>query len=264
MKDGIAMLNRQGNLRWLPVFLILILSGCMVLEKQPAPNADQAVSRRIAAGIEYLQMGKPVDARRHFARAVELEPRSPEAHNAMALLYKFEGDTKREEEHYRLAIRYNRDFAAARNNYGTLLFQQRRFPEALREFTRAADTPAYESRAIAFENKGRTLMALDRQEEAIEALNMSLRLDSRATSPLLELAAIHFQRNEMRLADHYYRRYADMISRQSARGLWLGIRMAAKQQDGDRLGSYELALDQMYAGTAEHREWQAWVQRGRR
>ena len=148
--------------RCLSVVLAVLLSGCMVMEKTPPPNADMAVSRRIAAGFEYLQMGQPSEARRHISRALEHEPRSSEAHNAMALLYNYEGDQKRAEEHYQRAIRYNKSYSVARNNYGAMLMTQRRYKEALGQFSLAADDPSYDNRAIAFENKGRALMALER------------------------------------------------------------------------------------------------------
>jgi type IV pilus assembly protein PilF len=243
--------------------LMALLAGCMVAEKPSAEDTQVSVSRRVAAGFEYLQMDKPSEARRHIARALELNPRSPEAHNAMALLYKYEGDDKRAEDHYRRAIRFDRNFSVARNNYGVLLMQQRRFNEALTQFSTAADDPSYDRRAIAFENKGRALVSLDRLDDALDAFNTSLRLDSRAPEPLLEVAWIHFRRDQVRVADNLYRRYVERVGSQPPRALWLGIQLAAKQNDADRLGSFELALQQLYPGSPEHREWRAWVARGR-
>ncbi|MFN3712741.1 MAG: type IV pilus biogenesis/stability protein PilW [Alcanivoracaceae bacterium] len=243
--------------------MIIMLAGCMVAEKPTAEDTQISVSRRVAAGFEYLQMDKPSEARRHISRALEHNPRSAEAHNAMALLYKYEGDNKRAEDHFRRALRFDRNYSLARNNYGALLMQQRRFNEALNQFSAAADDPSYDRRAIAFENKGRALATLDRFDEALDAFNTSLRLDSRAPEPLLEVAWIHFRRDQLRVADNLYRRYVERVGSQPPRGLWLGIQLAAKQNDADRLGSFELALQQLYPGSPEHREWRAWVARGR-
>lgn len=251
------------GLRALTLLVSVLLASCMVLEKAPPPNADMAVSRRVAAGFEYLQMGQPSEARRHISRALESEPRSPEAHNAMALLYNYEGDAERAEQHFRKAIRYDKNYSLARNNYGALLLSQRQYKDALEQFTIAANDPSYGSRAIAFENKGRALMALERYDEALDAFNTSLRLSSNLPEPLLEMAWIHFIRNDLQSAQRTYAAYETGIDRQSARGLWLGIQLAAKQQSLDKLASYELALSKFYPNSPEHRQWRSWVDGGR-
>lgn len=249
--------------RLVTLLLPVLLTSCMVLEKSTPPNADMAVSRRVAAGFEYLQMGQPSEARRHIARALESEPRSHEAHNAMALLYNYEGDSKRAEEHFRKAIRYDRSYSVARNNYGALLMSQRKYKDALEQFSIAGDDPSYDNRAIAFENKGRALMALERYDEALDAFNTTLRLNSNLAQPLLEMAWIYFIKEEFRSAQKAYEAYEAGIESQPARGLWLGIQLAAKQQSLDKLASYELALDKLYPNSPEHRQWRNWVQGGR-
>lgn len=258
----------QALSRWffgaLLLLLVGYLSGCMVLERQTPPNAEMAVSRRIAAGFEYLQMGQPSEARRHISKALEHDSRSAEAHNAMALLYRYEGDEERAETHFRKAIRYDRDFSLGRNNYGVMLLSQRRYKEALEQFSSAANDPSYDNRAVAFENQGRALTMLDRGGDALAAFNTVLRLDSDAVAPLLEMAWIYFRRDDFKMTARVYGAYAERAGAQPARGLWLGIRLAAKNQQEDKLSSLELALDKLYPGSAEHREWQNWVAQGRR
>lgn len=256
-------INRIAT-RSLAAVLVALLAGCMVLEKQAPPNADMAVSRRISAGFEYLQMGQPSEARRHISKALEHEPRSAEAHNAMALLYRYEGDEKRAEDHFRKSIRYDRNFSLARNNYGAMLLSLRRNQEALEQFSIAADDPSYDKRAIAFENKGRALVVLDRPDEALDAFNTSLRLDSTAVEPLLEMAWIYFRRNDINMANRVYSAYEQRAGAQPARGLWLGIQLAARGSKADKLASLELTLDKLFPGSPEHREWRNWVAQGRK
>ncbi|MEE4249189.1 MAG: type IV pilus biogenesis/stability protein PilW [Alcanivoracaceae bacterium] len=254
----------QATTRLITAVLAVLLASCMVLEKQAPPNADMAVSRRISAGFEYLQMGQPSEARRHISRALEHDSRSPEAHNAMALLYRYEGDQERAEEHFRKSIRYNRDFSLARNNYGVMLLSQRRYKEALEQFSIAADDPSYDNRAIAFENKGRALAVMDRPDEALDAFNTSLRLKSDGVEPLLEIAWIYFRRDDVKMANRVYAAYEQRAGAQPARGLWLGIQLAAIDNKEDKLASFELALDKLFPGSPEHREWRNWVAQGRK
>ena len=240
----------------------LALAGCMVVEKPPI-DIDKSVKRRVAAGMSYLQDAQPNEARRHFSRALELDSGSAEAHNAMALLYKYEGDAEREEYHLRRAIRADRDYAVARNNYGSYLYSQGEYRKALKQFDRAANNPTYENRSIAFANKGRSLAALERYDEAVEAFDLSLRLNTDNVEALFEIARIYYQQQEFKRADQVYQEYEDSGVSQSARALWFGIQLATRLGDKDRLASYELALAQMYPDSTEYQRWRAWVDGGR-
>ena len=70
---------------------------------------------------------------------------------------------------------------------------------------------------------------------------------------LLEVAEIRFdarRHGECRKILRY--RYRSVARQQSARGLWLGIRMARATGDRDAEGSYALALSNMYPDSAEY------------
>lgn len=246
-------------LRLLPITIaVLWLAGCMVASGGREVKVDEAVQHRVAAGMEYLQLGKPVEARQHLSRALALNDRSAAAHNAMALLYKYEGDRQREETHYRKALRADKDFAPARNNYGILLYQRGDYRGAAREFERVANDSTYGGRGPAFENLGRSYLALGQKAKAVAAFNRALRLVSDPRASLLELAALHLDDGNVRLADRYYQQYAAATNPQTASALWLGIRIAAASGDHDRRASYELALREMYPDSAEFRAWRDW------
>ena len=250
--------------RMFTTLLLVGLAGCMVMEEATPVDTNLAVSRRVAAGYEYLRIGRPIDARRHISRALEHDPRSAEAHNAMALLYQYEADFKRAEDHFRRALRYDGDYSLARNNYGALLMRQERYRDALEQFDRAASDPSYDNRAIAFENKGRALMSLQRYGEALDAFNTALRLDSSNPEPLLEMAWAHFLGGQPDPARRAYDAYANAVETQSARGLWLGIRLAAQTKDATTLAAREKALDTTYPDSIEFRLWRRWVAEGRK
>lgn len=245
------------------VVLMVLTAGCMVVEETRLKDTDVAVSRRVAVGFEYLRLGRPNDARRHISKALEHDPRSAEAHNAMALLYQYEGDLKRAEEHFRRSLRYDKQYSLARNNYGALLMRQERYRDALAQFDQAASDPSYDNRAIAFENKGRALVALNRTDEALEAFNISLRIDSRNPEPLIEMAWVHFGLGQFEAAERAYTAYRNSAEEPSARGLWLGIRLAARKNDREQIKKLEADLEKNYPTSAEFRQWRQWVNAGR-
>ncbi|MDX1805107.1 MAG: tetratricopeptide repeat protein, partial [Alcanivorax sp.] len=167
-------------------------------------KVKEAVTARVAAGLEYLRQGDPEEARRHFSRALELDDHSAMAHNAMALLYKYEQDPAREEYHYKKALDADRHYAPALNNYGTLRYSHGEYKEALKLFADAADDPNYEGRGSAWGNMGRCYLQLGQKDKARDAFIKELRINPHAVEPNLELADLYFQNDRNKLAWNYY------------------------------------------------------------
>lgn len=246
--------------------LVVFAPGCASgTGGTPARTAEQqekALSARIAAGIESIRMGDPERARRHLSKALEIAPKSGEAHNAMALLYAYERDDKREEEHYRKALRHNPKFSQARNNYAVLLFRQGRYPEAVRQLEKATEDTTYDQRSIAYLNLGRSYAKVGDLEKAAGALDRSLRLDSNQVEVFLELADVAFQRGRLAEAQQYMELFGAR-ARQTSRSLWLGIRLGQALGNAELVAGYEMQLDSLFKGTPEHAQWLAWREAGR-
>lgn len=250
--------------RALLVLLLAItggLQGCVTVPAEGSPtkkDIQEAVQDRVAAGLKYIQRGEPSSARRHISRALELDDDSAVAHNAMALLYRYERDPEQEEKHYRQALRADGGYAPAHNNYGILLYSDGRHEEAKDHFMAAANNSAYESRGLAWGNLGQVYQAMGQPDEARQAFIKSVRLNPNQDMAHLRLAELYFKEGNYRLANNYYQQYVKRAGRQSARGLWLGIRLAAHFGNSDKQSSYELALKQLYPGSREYEKWRAW------
>ena len=241
----------------------LLFTGCVTVESGGRTlKTDEAVTSRVAAGLQYLQQGSPSEARRHFSRALQLDDDSAVAHNAMALLYKYEQDPDMEEYHYKKAIKADRSYSPAQNNYGTLLFSRGDYEDALKRFKRAANDPSYEGRGSAWENMGRCYRELGHDEDAQKAFIKALRLNPRAVLPNLELADLYYQEDRPQLAWDYYQQYVQRNNRQSARSLLLGAKLAQTLGYKDKASSYALALENIYSRSPEYREWQDWKTTG--
>lgn len=236
---------------------LLLIVGCTT-QTGPEIRVDEAVSSRVAAGMQYLQQGEPSEARRHLSRALDLNDRSAMAHNAMALLYNYEDDPEREEHHYRRALRADRNYAPALNNYATLLYSRGEYRRALEMFTRAANDPSYEGRGSAWFNIGRCHLRLDDAEQAHHAFTRSIRLNPGASQPNLELAALDFAAGRTSRSWGYFQQYTQRGGVQTPRSLWLGIRIADALDLQDQQSSFELALANRFSHSPEHRQWQDW------
>jgi type IV pilus assembly protein PilF len=248
--------------RSLSILLPVVLMAACVTVPVNGPgtsvDVDRAVNNRIAAGMEYLKNGQPADARRHFSRALKLDDNSAVAHNAMGLLYGYEGDIEQQEDHLLKALKADKDYSPARNNLGALLYRQGRLKEAEKQLRRAAEDPNYDARGSAYYNLGHVRSAMEDKKGAKKAYQRAARLASGNPGPSLELARIYFEEKNFRLARDYYQQYARRIGTQSATGLWLGIRLAHRFGNRDEQASYELALKRLYPASDEFKAWQQW------
>ncbi len=241
---------------------VLLVSGCVrTNDGVREVRTDEAVANRVSAALEYLQMDRPNEARQHLVRALEMDNRNARAHNAMALLYRYEDDAEREEEHYRKALRADRDYAPARTNYGTMLLREGRYREAVRELRRAADNQAYDRRALAYEHLGRAHVQLEQPEEALAAFNRAVRLDRNAVRPYLELARLHHEKGNFRTAANYFGEYTNRVGgvdNQGPRALWIGIRIAEANGNRRERETMERVLEEEFPRSPEFRAWREW------
>lgn len=239
--------------RFWGVLLIAVLASCMRLDQAPLSDAKKAsaVQARLAAGFEALKNELPDRARRHFERAIDIDPKAPEAYNAMALLSKYELDPEKEEAYYKKALRHNSRYSPANNNYGVLLVAQGKYAKANKYFKRAIEDSRYSKRSEALRNLGKSYLLQGEFEQAELSLNRSLALNSRSADAVLLMAQVNYRKQQYKLAERYHEQYANMLETQSAQGFFWGIRIAQKRQNKDAIDSMMFALERLYPDSAE-------------
>ena len=252
------MLTRFLSLSFAGLILTAALSGCVTtggLAPQKV-DLDKAVQTHVQLGLRYLQSGDNREAARfHFNEALKLGKRNPQAHHGLALLYQADGETAAAEEHFKKALRYDKNFSMARTNYGVFLYQQERFKEALEQFKIASEDLTYNRRSFALANYGRCALKLGMSEEAEAAYTRALALDKDMPQALLELAEFKFNAGAYAEAKHYLDRYS-ADHRQVPQSLWLGIRIEKIFGNRDKERSYALALKNLYPYSAETLKYQ--------
>jgi len=245
----------------------LLLTGCITESKTPQRakpiSMDQALDDHIQLGLSYIGQGNRKSARHHINKALEIDPRSPGAHNGLALLYQLEQETSLAEKHFKRAISLDRGFSRARNNYGVFLVQENRMEEAHEQFVRVVTDTDYGQRSMAFLNLGITASALGRDEEAVEAWSRAIALNPRLAAPYLELADYHFKAGDYPLAQRMLSAH-DSLSRPSARSLWLGLRIEHQFGNRDAVASKGLALEKLYPYSSENLEYKQWQANGQK
>lgn len=157
--------------------LALVFAICARARGQGAPGNTSAVSREftqwVAQGSRALQIGDNRTAEESFRHALELDPRSVELMNNLAISLARQGREDEAISLYRRALKLKDDDPITRRNLGVAYFRAHRFQEALpllRSF--AAATPTFQSLDLA----GLDLFALDRFGAATDYLERASEL----------------------------------------------------------------------------------------
>ncbi len=240
------------------VTLILLCSACVtttetVFTEKASP--EKALDRRVELARNYVGEGDYENAKRNLKLAYEIDPNNAKVHEAFALVYQSTGEYEMAEESFKTAIRLDKSFSRARNNYAVFLYSQERYEEAEEQLEYVAGDTLYEGRPSAFVNLGLCRRKLFDDPGAEEAFVRALAMNRTNRIALLEVAEIRFDAGDYPVSGQYYDTYRTVARQQSARGLWLGIRLAREAGDRNAEGSYSLALRNMYPNSAEYQAY---------
>lgn len=216
-------------------------------------SRHEARDAYIQLGIGYLQQGDVSRAKVPLKKALEIDPRSAGAHMALALVFQAEMENDLADKHFRAALASDGGDARTLNNYGSFLFEQGRYQDAMQRFQQASADNLYGERARVFENLGLTALKLGQREEAQAYFSRALRLDSYQPIALLELAVMAYEDKAYVPAKRYYDAFSQ-LSEQNARSLLLGVQLATIHQDRDKAASLALQLKRLYPSTGEYQQ----------
>jgi type IV pilus assembly protein PilF len=248
-----------------PVLLLLTLQACITTEGRVFTNAaspQEALQTRVSLARGYIGEQNWEDAKRNLQIASDIDPNSPDVHEAFALVYQSTGEYELAEESFKKAISLRKPFSRARNNYAAFLYSQGRYAEAEAQLEIVTKDTLYESRPQAFVNLGLCRVRLDKLELARESFTRALTMDRTNRIALIELANIHYEQGNWAQADRYLDTYRTLNRRQSPRALWLGVRLANKLGNENAKASRALALRNLYPQSAEYQAYERALQSG--
>jgi type IV pilus assembly protein PilF len=219
-------------------------------------NDQEAMAAQVKLARSYMGKGNWELAKRKLKIAHDMAPEAPEVHEALALVSQNTGEYELAEYHFKRALSFDPDFSRARNNYAAFLYNQERVEEACTQLEKVVTDPLYESRARGFFNLALCRIRLERYDLAEKALLRVVAMDVAHSAATLELASLYFLQGKTRQEGEYYGVHKNTVRSQSARALWLGVRLYDQQGNSDATASAAMALRNLYPDSAEFSAYQ--------
>jgi type IV pilus assembly protein PilF len=217
-----------------------LLAACMggggstsSLKKSEESETEKAASLNKQLGTVYLRQGNLALAKEKLERAEQFNPRDPETHSVLALLYERLDIPKEVDAHYRTAIRLAPKDPQILNNYAVFLCRKSRTDEGVKRFMEAARNPLYRTPELAYTNAGVCLRAAKRHEEAGNAFARALQIRPNYAEAMFQSVDLNMERGEIKQGREQLDKYLASYTA-TADLLLLGVRMSRSL--GDRVG----------------------------
>lgn len=219
------------------VVAALSVAGCVtegVTPIQPASTEEQ-LEVNLALGVGYLQEERPDLAIEALLRAIDIDPRSADAHSTIAVAYYQEGSIELAEQHHRRATQLAPRDADTQTRYAVFLCLQDRWRDADSYFQRAVDASPRNARTQILLNAAtcaRSASDLDGVERHLRAV---LDIDTANVDALRGMVDVSI-------------RTENFIS---GRGFWQRLERIAQVQPEDLLSCYMIESELGAAAAAQ-------------
>lgn len=243
------------------IWTALTLSACVTttdsrFTKKASP--EKAVESYVALGISYLRQGDPSMARKKIERALDIDPESAPAHNAMALFWQDRGEAELANKEYLLALDYDDDYSPANYHYGRFLMVVGK-PGGCEYLRKAARDVDYEGRKSAFEDLGLCYFSQRDNKKAIAAYEKAWQLEGGSLVASMNLTAIYVDQKRFDLAERWFKRFETSLKRSTEKhtslSLWLGIQIAKASRDRNAEANYAFKLKKSFPKSDEYKRY---------
>ncbi len=242
------------------IFLVMGLAGCGSspndnIRSESALSATTAAEANANLGLGYMRQGNYSEALVKLERALQQNPKLARAHHYIAELYNRLNEKQLADKHYARALQLDPRDAAAQNNYGAFLCAQGRYDEAEPRFLAAVRNPLYTGRAETYENAGLCASQAGDDAKAEKYLHAALELNPRLPKSLYRLAEINYQQQRYLPARAYLQRY-EAVAAPVAESLWLGFRIEKQNGNEEAAAEYARQLEHSWPAYAPWRQYQ--------
>jgi len=229
------------NLLWICQVLVvsLALGACVTsgpppssLKKSETSEADKAGQLNKQLGTVYLRQGNLALAKEKLERAEKYNPRDPELHTVLAVLYERLNIPAEVDKHYRTAMRLAPKDPQVLNNYAVYLCQNGRNEDGVKLFLESARNPLYRTPELAYTNAGVCLRKAKKYDEAAGSFLRALQIRPNLGEAAYQYADLAMEQGDLQKAREQVDKYLASFDA-TADLLLVGVRLTRAQ--GDRV-----------------------------
>lgn len=239
------------------VFCIaVLLTACVTTETggfSKKADRNKALEASIMLARQYIREQEWSQAKRHLKRALEIDSKNAEVHEAMALVFQNTGELERAANHYEQAVSYDGSISRIRLNYAGFLMRLQRCEEAVDELEIVVADTLYDNRQQAYVSLGYCYSILGNLEKTESSFKRAFLMSNRQNPSLMfELADVYYKLGQYDNAQRYYDGFRAQIKQQPPKALLLGARLAKVFSNKNALSSYGLALKNLYPHSQQY------------
>lgn len=227
------------------LLLALLVLAAGACSHSPAPvkdrNALSGSDIYMHKGIQYMEMGMFDVALNDLQRAVQLDERNSEAHDALAVLYQKLDRNDDAEKHFKRAVSLDERNYNAANNYGRFLCEKGHYEDAMGLFRKIIDTKLYSAPWIVLTNAGLCAHSHAKKDQAETYLRQALEANPTFPPALLEMAKLSQESAQYLSARAFLERY-EGVAESSSESLRLGMQIESALGNADAAEAYGRAL----------------------
>jgi type IV pilus assembly protein PilF len=236
------------SIRSFPLVALLLLAGCVSSDgtkplKQEDPKLA-AAKLNIQLGTSYLQQGNYPLAREKLERSLKQNPKDPDVHTSLGLLYDRTGDPKLADKHFKEALRLAPEKPDLINNYAIYLCKHGRVDEGVEKFVTIAANKFYPTPEVALTNAGVCLRGAKRLDDAEQKFIGAIRARPNYSEATVQLASLSVEKGDLTQAKKVVDTYLNAF-RPNPDVLFaaVGVARASKDRMSEEKYSRALRLD---------------------
>ncbi len=241
--------------------VIFTIAGC-AMDGAPGyvtPRGGVSKDRVKASAVQvslaqgYMERGRQEIALEHLRKALQLNPRSADAHTVTGVLNERIRRLEVAETHYRQAVTIEPESGDMNNNLGGFLCRAGKVEEAFQYFDQAVKDPFYRTPQAAMTNAGMCATSINRNDLAEAYLRRALDQDPNFSSALLPMAVILHDTGEHMKARAFAQRY-EFAEGDSAEFLALAVDIEESLGDDRAAKEYASRLLAAYPDSEQARQ----------
>lgn len=239
------------------LIMLLLLTGllqaCVAVDPSKGRN-EEASDVNTEMGLGYLQQNNFELASEKLLKALRQNPESVKANYVYAVLQDKLEQKELAEYHYEKATKLDPKNSEAANNFGAFLCRNGRQLESEKYFKRALENPLYKTPEYAYTNAAICMLQADELQRGKEYLGKAIAAKSDFGPALLSMADVLYKEGDYSNAKIYLDRY-HLVSRASARSLWLAIRNTLELDGQGDIEELAQRLETEFPDSQEYVEW---------